>query len=173
MRRLRPVVMSWLCASCATSAATSSPAREPEVHAERCVSAAAPSVGAAVLQRLGGATNVLEYQDIWKAEHAGAMSGNIGASEVRARVHAKLPEIQACYESALSRSADGAGRVVVRFVIDASGRVAAANIAADSFGSQEVSCCVVRRVAQWSFAPVTGDFVVVEYPFAVRMAHGR
>lgn len=164
--------MLGLCAGCAAPAASGGgPRRTPERHVEVCTSAAQPDVSAAVLQRLGGASNVLDYQNIWAAEHAGASAGSVGASAVRARVHAKLPEIQACYQSALSHAASGSGRVVVRFVIDASGRVAAANLAADSFGSPEVSCCVVRRVAQWSFAPVAGDFVVVEYPFGVRIAH--
>jgi TonB family protein len=171
MGRLTP--MLWLCAGCATGTAAGSTGRAPEAHAERCVSAGQASVSASVLQRLGGASNVLEYENIWKAEHAGTSAGSTGGSAVRARVHAKLPEIQDCYASALSHAPDGRGRVVVRFVIEGSGRVAAANIAANSFGSPEVSCCVVRRVAQWSFAPVAGDFVVVEYPFSVRVAHGR
>lgn len=171
---LRLVLASFTlcsCAGCATPAAIGGGQRAPERRVESCTSAAQADVSAAVLQRLGAASSVLDYQNIWAAEHAGSSAGSAGASEVRARVHAKLPEIQACYQSALSRAASGSGRVVVRFVIDSSGRVPAANIAADSFGSPEVSCCVVRRVAQWSFAPVAGDFVVVEYPFAVRIAH--
>jgi TonB family protein len=156
------------CAAPATPSANS-PAREPV--ARTCSSFARAGVSAATVERLEHASNLIEYENIWKADHPGATSSDIAAGTVRSLIHAKLSQVQACYEAARGRMHEGSGRVVVRFVVDAEGRVATAQIAADSFGAPEVSCCLVEHVAQWQFPKPSADgFIVVEYPFVVRFA---
>jgi len=164
--------MAALCAACASHSA---PAPEHAARASQgdtCSSAVGPAVTAATSQRLAKASNVLEYENIWKAEHPGATSGTISGSEVRSRIHSNAEQLRSCYESALGGSSEG-GRVVVRFVIDPAGQVAAAHVA-DSFGAPELDCCVVKRLAQWRFPkPSAGAFVAVEYPFVVHIKRGR
>jgi hypothetical protein len=131
-------------------------------------------VSAAITQRLAKASNLLEYENLWRAEHPELAAGTISGAAVRSQIHADLPRVQACYEAALNGSSDGSGRVVVRFVIDRSGRVAVANISSNSFAAPDVGCCIVKRVVQWQFPkPAAADFVVVEYPFVVRISHGN
>jgi len=160
-------------AACASQSAPDAQEGARRPRGDTCSSAVAPDVSAAISARLARTSNVLEYENAWKNEHPGTASGSISGSEVRARIRANLGQIQGCYESALQRGGEGGGRVVVRFVIGASGEVAAAHIG-DSFGDPEVACCVVKRVANWRFPkPSAGEFVAVEYPFVVRLSRAR
>ena len=62
----------------------------------------------------------------------------------------------------------------VRFVIDPSGHVPAASIGSSELQAPELGCCVVKRVAQWTFPkPESAGFVVVEYPFVVHISKGQ
>jgi TonB family protein len=165
----------WLvvfcCVACATPATPSANSPPREQAARTCSSFARAAVSAATVERLEHASNLIEYENIWKAAHPGATSSDIAAGTVRSLIHAKLSQVQACYEAARGRMHEGSGRVVVRFVVDAEGRVATAQIAADSFDAPEVSCCLVEHVAQWQFPKPSADgFIVVEYPFVVRFA---
>ena len=157
------------CIACGASSPAVESSTTPGRRGETC-SSAGPS--AAASQRLSAATNLIEYENAWRAEHPGATTGSISGAEVRSLVRSKLSQVHACF--AAGRSSDGSGRVVVRFVIDADGRVSTANLDRGSFGAPEVGCCVVKRVAEWTFPkPSVGDFVTVEYPFTVRVSHGN
>jgi TonB family protein len=165
---------SWLvtlcCAACAGPATPSAKSPQREPAARSCSSFVGAGVSAASAERLEHASNLIEYENIWKTDHPGATSSEITAGAVRSLIHTKLSEVQACYEAARGR-AQGSGRVVVRFVIDSEGQVATAQIAANSFDVPEVSCCLVEHIARWEFPrPSANGFVVVEYPFVVRFA---
>jgi TonB family protein len=159
------------CAACASEPAPGT--RTAEATRQRCASIATPEVSAATIERMAHASNVIEYENVWKADHPGATSGSISGSQVRALIHSKLAEVQACYAAAQRDARDGGGRVVVRFVIDDAGRVATAHVGANSFGAPEVGCCLVNRVANWRFPQPSAGFVVVEYPFVVRFTGKR
>jgi hypothetical protein len=142
--------------------------------AEACSSVTQPGVSSATAERLERASNVLDYETIWRAEKPGTAQGTIGGSEVRARIRANAGQIRGCYESALDKLPEGAGRVVVRFVIDAGGHVPAVSVSSNDFQAPEVGCCVAKHVAQWTFpTPSNGGFVVVEYPFVVRTSKSK
>lgn len=121
---------------------------------------------------LASATNILEYEAAWRRAYPSAALGGIGAAEVRRVAHAHTAELSGCYEAALAKVEQAAGRVVVRFVIDPQGGVPAAHLAKDELGVAGVGCCLVQRVAAWKFpAPEGGGYAVVEYPFTVRIRH--
>jgi TonB family protein len=161
----------FCCVACAAPATPSAKHPQPEPAPRTCSSFARAGVSAAIIERLEHASNLIEYENIWKAEHPGATSSDIAAGTVRSLIHAKLSQVQACYEAVLGRAHDGGGRVVVRFVINADGQVATAQIASSSFDAPEVSCCLVEHVGQWEFPRPSADgFVVVEYPFVVRFS---
>ena len=123
-------------------------------------------------QALASATNVLEYEAAWRRAFPAAALGGMGAAEVRAVARAHMPEISRCYEAALAKVDEAKGRVVVRFVIDPQGNVPSAHLAADELGVEGVGCCVVQRVAAWTFPRPQGGYAIVEYPFTVRLSHG-
>jgi outer membrane biosynthesis protein TonB len=163
--------LSLLLVMCAACASQPSPVRPgPESARPRCSSFAAPDVSAATVERLAHASNVIDYENAWKADHPGATTGTISGAEVRSIVHSKMAEVQRCYAAAIS-GGDGGGRVVVRFLIDEAGHVVTAHVGANSFGAPEVGCCLVNRVASWQFPKPTSGFVSVEYPFVVRISH--
>lgn len=143
---------------------------ERPVAPETCDGVTAAEVSEAGSRRLAAATNLLEYESMWKAERPAAAAGSLSASEIRGRIRQGLTQIQTCYQSALSDTRLTGGRVVVRFVIVAEGLVASAHVS-EGFGVPALDCCVVQQVAQWRFPePSGGNFVTVEYPFVVRLS---
>jgi hypothetical protein len=171
----RFAVVAWIGLACAalSCGGASRPTREPHDETDdACAAPAHPSVDAALSQRLDRAANVVEFESVWKGAHAGSTAGTIDRGQLTARIRSRSGEVQDCYEAALDELKDGSGRVAVRFVIDAKGRVPHVSVTSSNFDDPRVACCLVRRLEQWSFpAPAAGDFVVVEYPFTVRVSH--
>ena len=167
MKRLCLLLMA--CAACASHPTPTT--QGPDATRQRCSSFAASDVSAATVERLAHASNLIDYENAWKAEHPGTVTGTISGTNVRSLIHSKLSEVQGCYAAVMGDASDGGGRVVVRFVIDEGGRVATAHVGANSFGTPEVGCCLVQRVGSWKFPKPTQGFVSVEYPFTVRFSH--
>jgi hypothetical protein len=121
---------------------------------------------------LAAASDVLSFEAAWKSEHQTSASGTISGAEVRRVIRGQGADIKGCYEASFAKLPDDSrGKVTVRFIIDATGRVPAATIAGDELGVPEVACCLAERVSQWTFTPPSsGDFVVVEYPFSVQIS---
>ena len=159
-----------------TAACASQPAARPthEPLAETCSSVTRAGLGDDVTARLEQSSNVLDYENIWRDAHPGITTGTISGSEVRARIRSHMNEIYGCYETAFDRLPEGRGRVVVRFVVDADGGVPTVSITSNDIDDRAVGCCVAKRVAAWTFPkPTNGEFVVVEYPFTVRMSRSQ
>ena len=132
----------------------------------------APAVDRQISERLARATNVMEYENIWKDAHPRATLGTLRRDALRSLVRERTPELQRCYEAALGTLPDGSGHVAVRLVIDANGRVPSVHVASSNFDSPQVACCLANHIARWTLpTPEGGDFVVVEYPFNVRISH--
>lgn len=159
-----------LALSCAARQSGAETARAPESGS--CSRLSAAEVSAPLAERLTAATDVLSFEHAWRTEHQGDVAGTISRSDVVRVVRGQTADIKGCYDAALSKlQSNKSGKVVVRFIIDASGRVPAATIAADELGVPDVACCLAERVTQWTFgAPNSGDFVVVEYPFSVSVS---
>lgn len=155
--------------SCAGQAQGARDARG--ASSETCASVVHAGIALHTVQQLERASNALEFESVWQAERPSVAKGTIDHAQLRARIRAKTPEIHACYQAALDRLLAAQGQVVVRFIVDAEGRVPAVSISANDFGEPSVGCCVAKQVAGWSLPPpVGGGFVVVEYPFIVRIS---
>lgn len=58
------------------------------------------------------------------------------------------------------------GKVVVKFVISATGSVASATVTESTLDEPSVETCIVNKVKRWVFPePAGGGIVVVNYPF--------
>ena len=159
------IVFLTACASQSTPVAGGKRASEP------CPKFASSGLGSEAAERMAGASNLLEYENIWRQAHPGSAAGTINSTALRSIIHSKVNQLEACYHLALDDKRAASGRVVVRFVVDSSGSVATATISANSFGRPDIGCCVLARVAEWTFpAPSADGFVVVEYPFNVRVS---
>ena len=76
-------------------------------------------------------------------------------------------QIRNCYERELTgRNKSFRGRVMTRFVISASGRVARAGVASSSLGNRNVQNCLIGLLKRIKFPePLGGGIVEVSYPF--------
>ena len=63
------------------------------------------------------------------------------------------------------------GKVVVRFVIDATGKVTAASIASSTVSSPKLEACLLKTIKRLTFPSVEGGgVIVVNYPFIFNTA---
>lgn len=86
--------------------------------------------------------------------------------DVRMVVRTKLPQVRACFELGLAEQPTLAGRVALRFTIDAMGRVREPSVAADELGLAPVSDCLLDSLATWQFPlPRDGRELTIVYPF--------
>lgn len=92
---------------------------------------------------------------------------------VRRVVHAHHSQLRYCYESELVRNPNMTGKVTVKWVIGAQGKVTQANIVGTTLGNARVESCVLSRVKSWNFPPPKGGGIaVVTYPFVFRPSGG-
>lgn len=96
----------------------------------------------------------------------GSLDPNIVAKEVRKRLGA----VRTCYERALKRNPQLAGKISVCFTIGATGAVSEARVDADTMGDSEVGDCIVDNVKRWRFPAPDGGSVEVCYPFVFTAA---
>lgn len=80
-------------------------------------------------------------------------------------------EIRFCYESALSKAPDLAGKVTVAWTISPTGAVDTAQIAESGLGNESVESCIVQRVKRWTFPePKGGQEVAITFPWVFQVA---
>lgn len=86
--------------------------------------------------------------------------------EIRVVVRAKLPQVRGCFELGLADDPTLAGRLALRFTIDASGRVRDPSVVEDQLGVAAISACLLEQVGHWQFPlPVGGRELTIVYPF--------
>jgi outer membrane biosynthesis protein TonB len=84
---------------------------------------------------------------------------------IRRVLRQNVAPIRACYEKALRAKSDLAGRVVVRFEIDAAGNVATSeSTSATTLASADAVACVVGAFKPLVFPEPEGGAVIVTYP---------
>lgn len=96
-------------------------------------------------------------------------AGHIPPGHIRDRIRESYPKIRACYDAGLKRDPKLTGRVVVKFVIDASGKVADAKVedvgtVKSTMPDKAVSDCVRDAIKQITFPQPQGGNVTVAYP---------
>lgn len=95
--------------------------------------------------------------------------GTLKPEQIRAVVRDHAAEIRGCYE-AVAVDERGFGKVVIRWVIGATGHVveAAPNETASTL-SAAVGACISTALRTWTFpAPTGGGIVIVNYPLVFR-----
>ncbi len=104
---------------------------------------------------------------------AAEVRGSLSREVIRRIVHRHINEVRFCYERALQRRPDLAGRISVRFIISATGAVQTAALGSSTLGDAEVENCIVQAVRRWTFPqPDGGGIVVVTYPFVFTPGEG-
>ncbi len=97
---------------------------------------------------------------------AATVEEGLTKDEVGQIIHKHMKEIRYCYETAMVRSPDIEGKLVVHFTIGNAGSVRSTGVRSSTVPDQRLDDCVLGRLAHWKFPnPKGGIEVAVTYPF--------
>jgi Ca-activated chloride channel family protein len=99
---------------------------------------------------------------------AAVVKGSLSKEVIRRIIRRHINEVKHCYELELANDPKLAGKVVVRFTIDSSGKVGAVQIVESTLGDKAVEECIVKAVGRLTFPAVADSTTVVTYPFQLR-----
>lgn len=92
--------------------------------------------------------------------------GALDPAVIRQIIEERLPEIRYCYETALLKQTDLAGKISASWTIQPNGSVANIQSASDEIQQSVLHSCVKERITKWKFpTPKGGGLVHVKYPF--------
>lgn len=95
----------------------------------------------------------------------GGSQGSIDREAVAKVVNSHLQEIRGCYERALLKDPALAGKVVLEWVINTSGRVASVKTKTSTLRNSAVEGCIMNELKGWVFPVPRGGQVIITYPF--------
>jgi TonB family protein len=78
--------------------------------------------------------------------------------------------IRLSYERYLKRAPELAGKITIRFTIDAGGNVSRADAVENTTGNKELEEDIIRKVSLWKFDAIGEGDVTVTYPFIFQPA---
>ena len=94
------------------------------------------------------------------------VEGGLDKDAIAEVIRRNLGQIRYCYERQLSSNRDLYGKVLVKWMIGASGEVISPRVDTTTLKSAMVEGCILRRMASWKFPePKGGTQVNVSYPF--------
>ncbi|MBX7117206.1 MAG: AgmX/PglI C-terminal domain-containing protein [Myxococcaceae bacterium] len=98
------------------------------------------------------------------------VEGGLDKGAIRSVIKAGVPSIRQCYEtSLLQQSKLGEGKVELKLVISASGRVSKAVVNTSTLADPPTEQCMVSVASTWEFPkPKGGGVVIVKYPFVFK-----
>lgn len=92
--------------------------------------------------------------------------GALNRCTIDSYVRKSVDEIKKCYENELVKDPKIAGRVVINFIISASGDVSSSKVQRTSMNNPKVEKCTAEVVKKIKFPkPKGGGIVIVNYPF--------
>lgn len=99
-------------------------------------------------------------------EEESIVDGGLDKEVIAEYIRSKIGQIRYCYERQLSAKPELAGKVLVKFTIGSTGKVATQGVKNTTLDNSAVEGCILRRIAKWKFpTPKGGTKVVVSYPF--------
>jgi hypothetical protein len=97
--------------------------------------------------------------------------GSIDKELIRKVIQEHAAQIRFCYEEQLAVNPKLAGKVAIKWVIDADGNASNATVDASSttLASDKVHQCMMARIVSWQFPkPKGGGIAVITYPWILR-----
>lgn len=92
-------------------------------------------------------------------------STGIDRDMVRRIVRAHINEVRSCYNAGLSKNPNLAGRVLIKFTIMPTGKVATSIVEENTTKDTAVGDCIAKAVKRWGFPKVSKGTAIVTYPF--------
>jgi hypothetical protein len=96
---------------------------------------------------------------------SGSSTGFCSKSNIRAVVRRRTGMFRFCYEKQLQVHPKLSGKIVIRWMIDLSGRVKNATVISSTMHNADVERCLVQTVRMMRFEKPKGGFCVVQWPF--------
>jgi Ca-activated chloride channel family protein len=90
------------------------------------------------------------------------VTGSLDRDIIRRIVRAHINEVRDCYEQALAKDPNVAGRMVLKITVNAAGKVGTAEITEDQLG-HEAGKCIIEAAEKWTF-PKGVDSFSFTYP---------
>jgi len=116
-----------------------------------------------------GATREIKVKSQVKAEAVDEMfGGTLDRNIVSQTVQRRISAIKTCYERELKSNPELAGKVVVQFTIEESGRVGASKVVSDTTGEPRVGQCIAATIGRFKFPSPEGGAVTASYPFVLQ-----
>jgi hypothetical protein len=98
-----------------------------------------------------------------------AVTGSLDPLLIRDEIQVHRGELRSCFESRLTVRKELSGLILTRFVIDADGKVSAAEVTNTTMRDARVEDCIISTIGTMSFPkPNGGGIVIVNYPFAFK-----
>ena len=95
--------------------------------------------------------------------------GALDRSVIDAYIRRNLAKIRWCYEKELNKDPKLFGRIVINFIISATGAVSSSKVQRTTMGNATVESCVADQIKKIRFpAPKGGGIVIVNYPFVFK-----
>lgn len=114
--------------------------------------------GGAVFNRKGGSQVALSDEPL--------AGGGLSQAEISQVIAGYFNQIRLCYERLLQSLPGVSGKVKVRFIIGAMGRVSQTSIVSSSISDPGMTDCMKSKIKKWSFPKPRGAKpVTVNYPF--------
>jgi TonB family protein len=100
---------------------------------------------------------------------AAMVKGSLSKEPIRRIIRRQINAFRGCYERELQSNPNLAGKVVVKFIIDGSGKVTNAAIAESTLNNEKVEQCLLKAIRRLTFPqPPGGEVIVVTYPFTFK-----
>jgi len=97
---------------------------------------------------------------------AASVQEGLTKDEVGEVIHKHMKEVRYCYETAMIRTPDLEGKLVVAFTIGRAGSVKTSAVSSSTLPDTRLNDCILSRLANWKFPqPKGGIDVAVTYPF--------
>lgn len=84
-------------------------------------------------------------------------------------VEANLPKMQKCYEAGLLKNPNLAGKVIVHFVLQATGKISLIQVHETTLKDPMVESCLQFEVTKLHFPAFTKGSLDIYYPFIFRV----
>jgi TonB family protein len=103
-------------------------------------------------------------------EGAAASSAKRDITAINAVVASHKTSVRMSYERFLKKAPDLAGKITIRFTIDAVGNVTRAEVLENTTGNQELEDEILRKVKMWKFEEIPEGEVTITYPLLFQPA---
>ena len=103
-------------------------------------------------------------------EGAASSSSKRDISAINAVVTSHKTSVRMSYERFLKKAPDLAGKITVRFTIDAGGYVTRTEVLENTTGNKELEEEIIRKVKMWKFEEIPEGEVTITYPLIFQPA---